>query len=470
MGTDAHSRSVFWFAEAESEVPGESCPPLTGATTADICIVGGGYTGLWTALEITAHSPDSQVTLIEAGVCGFGASGRNCGWATSWCDRIGDLVGHFGQEQGLWLAERSSEAIEWLDDFLAAHGFASYFRRRGRIWVANGMEQQRQIAAVTTACRRYRRDDLIEEVDAEHVAAVTGYQGSNGGLMIRDAAAVQPAILVRLLREEALRRGVRIYESTAMVALDRGRRPVVTTASGQINAETVVLATNAWAAGVPELRRGVVAVASQMVLSEPLGDRIDSLEWSHGALLGDARHMAHLAQVTTDGRIAFGRRGGILGRRGRLLPNHFYDPVAIAEVAAEFRRWFPQLEDVQLTHAWCGPDDRAPHRLPFIGSLGDFENIHYGIGYSGNGVAQSALVGRILGRYALGIRDEYTRCGLVSGLPGRLPPEPLRQLTGKLSHRVAERAEGRRQSGYRLGTLGQAAKRLKNRPSPRFRR
>src|SRR5690606_22994793 len=106
-----------------------------------------------------------------------------------------------------WLAERSSEAIEWLDDFLAAHGFASYFRRRGRIWVANGMEQQRQIAAVTTACRRYRRDDLIEEVDAEHVAAVTGYQGSNGGLMIRDAAAVQPAILVRLLREEALRRG-----------------------------------------------------------------------------------------------------------------------------------------------------------------------------------------------------------------------------------------------------------------------
>jgi glycine/D-amino acid oxidase-like deaminating enzyme len=116
------TNSVFWLEEALELVPGETCPSLAGKTTADICIVGGGYTGLWTAIEITEHDPDLKVAIVEAGSCGFGASGRNGGWATSWFDELPTLVKRFGEQQGLWLAERSSEAIDRLGDFLEQRG------------------------------------------------------------------------------------------------------------------------------------------------------------------------------------------------------------------------------------------------------------------------------------------------------------------------------------------------------------
>lgn len=459
---------MFWLEEAESEVPGRPCPPLAGAATADVCIVGGGFTGLWTALEITAHSPDTQITLIEASTCGFGASGRNGGWATSWYGELPALIDRFGDERARGLAQRSSQAIEWLGEFLAEHGHEESFRQQGTIWVAAGPDQRARIARLAQTCRQQGCGELIEELDGAEVAAATGYEGARGGLMIRDSAAVQPAILVRLLREEALRRGVQIYESTAMVALDRDRFPVVTTAAGQVTAESVVIATSAWAAAMRELRRSIVAVASQVVLTEPLGDRIDSLEWSQGTLLGDTRLFAHYSQVTADGRIVFGRGGGALGRSGRLLPNHFYDQAAITGVAADFRRWFPQLADVKLTHAWSGPDDHAPGQLPFIGSLGDHGNIHYGIGYSGNGIGPSALIGRILGRHTLGIEDEYTASGLISGPPGYLPPEPIRNLGGNLLRNAVQRAESREEEGHAAGRVGRAAKRLTAFSTPRL--
>lgn len=460
--------SVYWLEQALEEVPGTACPPLAGKTTADICIVGGGFTGLWAALEITELSPDADVVLIEAASCGFGASGRNGGWATSWIDQLESLIGRFGEEQGRWLASRSTEAVRRLGDFLEEQGHGAYFRNEGTFWVASGPEQAEAIRETAATCRAHGFGELIEDLDQPSIAAATSFGGSRGGILIRDSASVQPGILVRLLREEALRQGVRIYEASPMIGLDREPQPVVTTPAGQVEADRLILATNAWAAEIRELRRSIIAVASQIVLTEPLGDRIDSLEWSKGALLGDARLFVHYAQVTREGRVAFGRGGGALGRAGRVLPQHFNDPATTAEVADDFRRWFPQLADVRLTHSWAGPVDRAPGKLPFLGSLGDHENIHYGIGYSGNGVAPSAFIGRILGRLALGIRDEHTTCGLVGGPPGYLPPEPLRHVGGNLVRNAVHRAELREEAGKAPGPVGRLAKRLTRFSTPRL--
>lgn len=470
MGTDAHSRSVLWLDEAARLVPGAPCPPPTGSTTADICIVGGGFTGLWTALEIAELAPDSRVVLIEAGTCGIGASGRGGGLALSWYPKLEPLIARFGVERALWLADHSSRAIDRIGELFGERGRGDCFRREGLIWIASGTGQERELAAAAAACRRHGRGELVEDLDSSVVASTTGYLGSRGGLLIRDSAAVQPAMLVRLLREKALNRGVRIHESTAMVALERGRPPAVTTVAGRITADRIVIAINAWAGTIRELRRSIVAIASHLVLTEPLGDRIDSLEWSRGALLGDARLTTHFARVTEDGRIAFGRGGGVPGRGGTLLPRHFHDSRGIDEVAADFRRWFPQFADVRLTNGWSGPDDRAPGLLPFIGSLGDHENVHYGVGYSGNGIAPGALVGRILGRLALGIVDEYTTCGLVSGPPGYLPPESLRRIGGPLLDRAVRRIELRQEAGVPPGPIGRAAKRLSTLTIPKLRR
>ena len=127
----------------------------------------------------------------------------------------------------------------------------------------------------------------------------------------------------------------------------------------------------------------------------------------------------HYAQVTAGGRIAFGRGGGAIGPAGRVTAGHHRDPRPPSRaVAADFRRFFPHLDDVRLTHAWGGPVDRAPWHLPFAGSLGDHGNVHYAAGYSGNGVAPSLLLARVLAALTLEADDDYARCGLVGGPPG----------------------------------------------------
>ena len=452
---------VFWLEQALAAEDGErACPPLAGTVRADVCVVGGGFVGLWTALELTELAPDARVVLLDAQGCGFGASGRNGGWATSWYDELQDLVARFGPEQAAWLARESSAAIDRIEAFTQAEDVDAHLRRAGTLWAASSHAQDGAWRAPLAAARALGLDGVLRPVDAAQVRARTGAAVLGDGAFLPDGAAVQPALLARGLRRVLLRRGVEIHEGTPMLALEHGRTPAVVTPAGRVEAGAVVLGLGAWAARLRELRRAVVPIGSHIVLTEPIPELVAELGWTGGELLGDARLMVHYAQVTRDGRIAFGRGGGAVGPLGRVVPAHTVDPRAAAQVAASLRRWFPALERVRLTHAWGGAVDRAPGHLPFVGALGDHGNVHYATGFSGNGVAPSAFVSRILGRLALGVRDAYTTCALVSGPPGYLPPEPLRS-AGALAVRAAvERAEAAEERGERAGRLASALRPL----------
>jgi glycine/D-amino acid oxidase-like deaminating enzyme len=300
----------------------------------------------------------------------------------------------------------------------------------------------------------------VRRVDAAELRRRTGAAVVLAGVELSDAAAVHPARLVRGLRALALRRGVRIFEGTAMRSLERGRPPRVITSAGRVEAGAVVIALGAWVAGLREARRAVLPVASHIVATEPIPDRLEALGWTGGELLGDARMLVHYAQVSPDGRIVFGRGGGVFGRAGRVVGRHFADPRAVAVVAADLRRWFPALADVAITHAWGGPVDHAPGHLPFVGTLGEHETVHYAAGFSGNGVAPSAFLGQILGRRALGVRDELTTCGLVGGPPGYLPPEPVRTAGGLVVRDAVQRAEATEERGGRPDPITDALRRL----------
>src|SRR4051812_2358039 len=135
---------VYWLEqamEAERSLPAPACPPLAGTVRADVCVVGGGYTGLWTALEVIAQAPDASVAVVEAGACGFGASGRNGGWMTSWMDELEGLSERFGDEDALWLADESSATIGRVEEFVGENGIDCHFRRRGTLWVASAEPQ-----------------------------------------------------------------------------------------------------------------------------------------------------------------------------------------------------------------------------------------------------------------------------------------------------------------------------------------
>jgi glycine/D-amino acid oxidase-like deaminating enzyme len=419
--------------------------------------VGAGYTGLWTAYYLKQADPGLRIAVVEAEVAGFGASGRNGGWATSWVDEIAELEERFGADQAAWLAERSSWAIDRMEEVCGIEDVDAHLRRAGALVAATAPAQAGGWEHQIAVAERLGRPPL-ERLGGEELRARTGSPVLLGGTLMREAAAIQPALLVRGLRRALLRRGVRIFEHTPMTSLKRGEPATVVTPRGHVTAASVVLALGAWASSLRELRRAVVPVGSHIVLTEPIPELIAQLGWTGGELLGDTRLLVHYAQVTRDGRIAFGRGGGAIGPAGRVLPRHFTDPKTVDIVASGFRRWFPQLADVRLTHAWGGAVDRAPGHLPFAGTAG--EGVQYVTGFSGNGVGPSVLLGRIAAHRALGLQDEYTSNAIAGGPPSYLPPEPARFLGGVVVRDAVRRAEGAEELGQAPGRVSDALRKM----------
>jgi glycine/D-amino acid oxidase-like deaminating enzyme len=430
----------WWLQEVLARDPGPPCPPLDTPARADVCIVGGGYTGLWTALEIRRRSPDTSVVVLEEDICGGGASGRNGGFATSWWDELPELIERFGERHALVLAEATTRAIGEIGEFHESRGIAGY-RQAGNISMATCQAQVGKWRATLAALAQVGRSERAQELTGDEVRRRTGCPLALAGVLFPDGATVQPAFYARGLRAAALEAGVRIYEHTPMLALRRDRPALIETPRGSVEADAVVLATNAWLARLRDLRRAIVPVASYIVLTEPARERIARIGWTGGEALGDERLLVHYTHVTHDGRIAFGRGGGAIGPLGRVSWAMEHDRRVVETVARDFRRFFPELADLRLTHAWGGPIDRAPGHLPFAGSLDGAEHVRYFAGYSGNGVAPTRVGAQVLASLTLGARDELTATGIADGPPGYLPPEPLRSLGGVLVRTAVRRAE-----------------------------
>lgn len=438
---------VWWLADALAQDRGVPCPPLAGDVNADVCVVGGGYTGLWTAIELRERAPDCSVVLIEASECGFGASGRNGGFVTAWFDELDSLIEQFGPVEGVRLAQRSHWAIERVRDFAEEHGIECHFRQEGALKVATTSMHVGRWDPARSACREHGFGEMLENIDPERLAERTGSAVAVAAVRQVDGAAVQPALLVRGLRRAALDLGVTIFEHTPMIALSRDLPAHVLTPRGTVTAERVILATNVWAARIRELRRSIAIVGTHVVATEPIGERLSGTRFRLGELIADSRATLHYMQSTTDGRVVFGRAGGRLGVGGRVPQSLFNDQRFVATVTRDFHRWFPQLRDVRIDYGWGGAVDRAPGHLPFLGALGDNENILYGLGFSGNGVGPSALIGRMLGRRALGHTDDDTTSPIANGPRAYLPPEPLRSAGGALVRWGATRADDAEELG-----------------------
>jgi len=445
----------WWLEQALAADPGEPCPPLAGCTRADVCVVGGGYTGLWTAIELAEREPALELVVLEADVCGAGASGRNGGFVTTWWDELPELQEAFGPEHALFLAEASEAAVEEIGSFCEAEGIDAHYRPGGYLWAAAGPAQLGVYDRAVAACAALGRADALRPVDGTECRWRIGSPVLLGGAFMATGASLQPALLARGLRKAALARGVRIYEGSAMRRLGSGPSPSVVTPSGRVEAAAVVLATGAWTARLRALRRAIVPVASQIVLTEAVPERIAEVGWTGGELFCDARILLHYAHVTRDGRIAFGGPGRAIGSAGRISARMHRDERVVPELVAAFRRLFPDLADVRFTHSWAGPVDWTAGglHLPFFGRLGAQGPIVYGAGFAGNGVGPSRVAGRILASLALGQGDEWSRCGLVGGPRALFPPEPFRTLGGHVVRAALRRKEERQQLGRHVDPL-----------------
>jgi len=450
----------WWLRETLSADPGEPCPPLRWDTTADVVVVGGGYTGLWTAWQLLEQAPDARIVLLEADIVGGGASGRNGGFVTGWWDALPTLVARFGEAGGRAIALAVGEAPAAIGAWAAAHGVDAWFVAGGSILAASSPAQEGGWSGIVEAADALGEASRFRVLAAADVQARCNTPTLGGGLLVPSDATVHPARLARGLRRVLLERGVTIHEGTRVASVrQEGDRVVVRTVAGAtVIAPQAVLGLNAWAAGWPGghgvlggfggFGARMITWSSYMVVTEPMPDRLHALGWTGGEGISDLRFTNHYFRTTRDGRIAFGGGGGRAGYGGRMGDWVERDRGSAALAARGFRRIFPMLDDVQLDDAWGGPIDITPDHLPSFGTLPG-GRVHFGHGFSGSGVGPSWLGGRILAALAQGHLDEpVARLGLVGNRPRRFPPEPFRFLGARLIREAIVEAEQRDDLGW----------------------
>jgi putative aminophosphonate oxidoreductase len=458
MSREGAAARSLWLEEALD--PSEDQPPLHGNQRADVCVVGGGLTGLWTALALKDREPALDVVLLEGDVCGAGASGRNGGFVLSLWAKFQALERVCGAAQALRLARASAAAVNEIGAFCREHGIDAHFRKEGWLWTATNRSQVGAWNSTLAAIECHGEHPFVR-LEPEEVVRRAGSPSHHGGVFEPTAATVHPARLARGLRRVALERGVRIFEHSSMRALERERPPRVRTPRGAVTAGRVVLAMNAWATRLREVRRAVVVIASDVIATGPIPDRLREIGWTSGMCIDDSRLLVNYYRTTLEGRLVFGQGGGMLAYGSRVGTRSDGPSPRANEVRAGLRFIFPALADAPITHTWTGPIDRTVVGLPFFWRLGDREDLLCGAGYSGNGVGPSRLGGRILASLALGLCDEWSSCGLArKPTGGWLPPEPLRYLGGRLVRAAVARKERAEDAGHRASRPTLAIARL----------
>jgi glycine/D-amino acid oxidase-like deaminating enzyme len=315
--------------------------------------------------------------------------------------------------------------VHGIGAFCDEHDVDAWYRATGTLQVATNEAQLGDWDDVVEACRAVGAPEEATPLSAAEVAARCASPAFLDGMLLRTAAAVQPARLSLGLRARVLAAGVRLHEHTPVRRLSRDA--TATTSEGEVRAQAAVLAVNSATAGFPGFRNALAVASSHMVITEPVPDVIAEIGWTGGENIHDCRTLLHYFRTTRDGRIALGWAGGRMGIGGRQDAWLDVDRVAAGHAVSALRRFFPQLEGRRVTHAWGGPIDVSPTHLPIFGSRG---RVHHGFGFTGNGVGPSYLGGEILARLALDRRDEVTGLAIVEPEPKLFPPEPLRWAGG----------------------------------------
>jgi glycine/D-amino acid oxidase-like deaminating enzyme len=410
----------WWLDEAGADDP---APPLEGDLQADVCIVGGGFTGLWTALAVREREPSAHVVVLEADRCGSGPSGRNGGFVHGYWAGLAGARAVVGNDGALALARAGERIIP----AVRALGADVWLREAGMLMVSTTPTQDEAIADAVQVAEELGAPDEAVPLDATQVAERISSPVFRNGVFFRECGTVQPGRLVRALRAAALEAGVELHERTP--ASLRGAH--LATPRGNVRAQSVVIAVNAAASGWRPVRRHVTNFGSYVVLTEPVPELLAEIGWTGGEAVVDGRMFLHYFRSTNDGRVLMGSGSGPIGFAGRIDARFTGDRPTAARAERGLRRLLPGLAAARIERAWGGPIDVSADHLPFFGTVPG-SSVHYGLGYSGNGVGPSYLGGQILGSLALGLRDEWTELPLATRRPASLPPEPLKRLGGGL--------------------------------------
>ncbi|SCE79170.1 Glycine/D-amino acid oxidase [Micromonospora coriariae] len=436
----------YWLDRPDRPDP---LPPLAGPQHADLLVIGGGYSGLWAALLAKQAEPDRDVLLVDAGTCGWAASGRNGGFcASSLTHGLANGVDRFPDEVGE-LERLGRENLDAIAATVAEFGIDCDFERTGELAVAVEPYQLAGLAADAELARRYGHQ--VRLLDRDEVRAEVNSPTYLGGMFDAGRVAMlDPARLAWGLRRACLDLGVRVHEHTRVTGLraDGGALRARTAggpdaAPGSVRARRVVLATNAFPPLLRRLRAYLVPVYDHVLMTEPLTPaQRDAVGWRNRQGLADTGNQFHYYRITSDGRILFGGYDAVYHYGNRVAPELEQRPATFATLATHFFTTFPQLADVRFSHRWGGVIDTCTRFCPFFGTAYG-GRLAYAAGYTGLGVGATRFGARVLLDLLAGGDTPLTGLDLVRRKPLPFPPEPVRSVGINLTRWSLARADAR---------------------------
>ncbi|MFJ9686779.1 NAD(P)/FAD-dependent oxidoreductase [Streptomyces bacillaris] len=430
----------YWLDDPEKPA---ALPALTGDEHTDLLVVGGGYSGLWTALIAKERDPERDVVLIEGHEVGWAASGRNGGFcAASLTHGLANGVERWPDEIGE-LEELGARNLDAIEEAVARYGIDCEFERTGEIDVATEpyqldelREWHREIVALgITGVDFLDRDAVRAEVDSPTFL---------GGLWDRRGVAMlHPAKLAWGLKRACRELGVRIYEGTRGLDLVRsGEGMAVRTPYGRIFARRVALGTNIFPSLVKRVRPYTVPVYDYALMTEPLtSEQLESIGWKGRQGLGDSANQFHYFRLSADNRILWGGYDAIYPYGGRLSADLDQRPETFLKLAGQFFDCFPQLSGVNFSHAWGGAIDTCSRFTAFFGTAHQ-GRVAYAAGYTGLGVGSTRFGADVMLDLLAGEETGRTRLEMVRSKPMPFPPEPFAWAGIEITRRSLARADG----------------------------
>lgn len=415
----------FWL----DDVVRKDYPPLDGDAQADLVIVGGGYTGLWTAIQSKERHPERSVILVEGNRIGWAASGRNGGFCEA-------SLTH-GEENGMnrWPEEMDQlrklglKNLDEIEDTVLRYGIDANFERSGTLAVAVEEYQLEWLEG----------DHVLDDKQTRRIVNSPTYLGA----MVdkRGSAIVHPAKLVVELARVATELGVTIYETTKVTGLGKG--PVVLTDRGTVTGKKVVLATNAFPALLKRNKLMTVPVYDYTLVTEPLTDeQLAAIGWDGHQGISDMAYQFHYYRLTPDNRILFGGYDAIYHAGGKIKEEYEDRDESYEKLASHFFTTFPQLEGITFTHRWGGVIDSCSRYCAFFGTARD-NSIAYATGFTGLGVGASRFAAAVMLDLLEGVETERTRLRMVKERPMPFPPEPFASIGVNLVRWSMNRADHR---------------------------
>ena len=441
LDENARRNLSFWHATA-SQPP---LPPLADDLDVDVAIVGGGFTGLWTAYYLKALDPGLEVAIVEANFPGYGASGRNGGWA------VGEMAGmatRFAdpatRESAIRLQRAMFQTVDEIGRVTREEGIDCHYAKGGTVNLATAPAYEEHLRAEVGhwASLGFGEEDF-RWLEADEVAKRIRSPKARGALFSPHCAAVHPFRLVSGLVDVLGRKGVPIFSGTPATRIEKGK---VRTPNGDIKASMIVQATEAYTDSLPGHRRQLLPFYSMMIATEPLSPEIwDEIGLEARETFGDPRRMVIYGQRTADDRIAFGARGGYLF--GSKIRSEFSpDEKVFEEAHRSLEELFPVLEGVGVTHRWGGALGIPRDWRPVVG-IDRRAGRAWAGGYVGEGVAATNLAGRTLADLILEQDSPRVDLPWVGPSFGKWEPEPLRWLGVGIMNRLGDRLDGRELAG-----------------------